>query len=83
MTSCDLLYNVLRANFDGKAAEGYVGLKPTVEKADGKAEYINDRKVVSISDRGKEGVDIGFEDSDGKVSTSASQHYTVADRGGV
>jgi len=68
MTSWDLLYNILRANFDGNVDEGYCDV-PKGEDGDGESEYLYGHKVITVKDIGDDGVEVGFEDKDGKKGT--------------
>jgi len=68
MTSWDLLYNVLRANFDGNAAEGYCDT-PKALASDGTAEYLYGHTVRSVNDIGNRGVEVVFEDKDGNIGS--------------
>lgn len=68
MTSWDLLYNILRANFDGMATEGYCPI-PASSPSDGHSKYLYGHKVTSISEHStstSSGISISFEDKDGK-----------------
>jgi 2-polyprenyl-6-methoxyphenol hydroxylase-like FAD-dependent oxidoreductase len=73
MTSWDLLYNVLRRGFDGGGEEGYfshnnneMAKVDEVAKNDGIGEYLYEHKVTSLKDVGPDGIEVGFEDKDGK-----------------
>lgn len=65
VTSWELLYNSLRANFDGKAENGSIG---SVEKGegDGNAQYLHDMQVVYLNDVGNEGVEVKCVDKEGE-----------------
>ncbi|XMA12872.1 hypothetical protein WAI453_005663 [Rhynchosporium graminicola] len=65
MVSWDLLYNVLRACFDGVKSQ-YCEL-PKKEEGEGEAKYLYARKVVGVKDFG-EGIEVEYEvnGSDGK-----------------
>lgn len=59
MISWDLVYFVLRANFDGLESE-YCSV-PEREEGDGEARYEVGRKVVGVRDLGMEGVEVECE----------------------
>lgn len=81
MTSWDLLYNVLRANFDGLATAGYVkGHIPSSPPTDGQAEYLYGHTVTSIRDLGSSsGVSVTFEDQNGRSGTLEADLLIGAD----
>lgn len=65
MTSWDLLYNILRANFDGLAEDGYLTTPiPEDEATDGKAAYLYGHKVINITTTQSK-VEVAFQDKDG------------------
>jgi 2-polyprenyl-6-methoxyphenol hydroxylase-like FAD-dependent oxidoreductase len=66
--SWDLLYNILRANFDGGYERGYV---PAVEKRDGDGEtrYLSGVKFTGVQDLGNDLVRVEYEGPDGKKET--------------
>jgi 2-polyprenyl-6-methoxyphenol hydroxylase-like FAD-dependent oxidoreductase len=63
--SWELLYNSLRANFDGKAENGFINRVEKREE-DGKAEYLHGLQVVSLHDVGSEGVEVVCVDKEGE-----------------
>jgi 2-polyprenyl-6-methoxyphenol hydroxylase-like FAD-dependent oxidoreductase len=67
-TSWDLLYNVLRATFDGGYATGYVEAAAR-EEGGGKAVYLSGARLTSIQDLGNEGVKVEYESSNGSDSS--------------
>jgi 2-polyprenyl-6-methoxyphenol hydroxylase-like FAD-dependent oxidoreductase len=86
MTSWDLLYKVLRRGFDGDGEEGYFPHLNNNEienvdegaKNDGIGEYLYGHKVTSLRDVG-DGVEVGFEDRDGKGGSLKSDIVIGAD----
>jgi 2-polyprenyl-6-methoxyphenol hydroxylase-like FAD-dependent oxidoreductase len=66
--SWDLLYNVLRANFDGGYEKGYVAAARKVE-GDGKARYLSGVRFVGVQDLGEDLVKVEYEDQNGKLKT--------------
>jgi len=68
MTSWDLLYNILRANFDG-TVEGEYCQVPETEEGDGEGYYLYGHKVTAITDAGEEGVEVEFNDKDDKYGS--------------
>jgi len=72
VTSWELLYNSLRANFDGKAESGFID---GVEKkeGDGNAKYLHGMQVLSLQDVGSEGVEVNCVNKEGgKVTMTAN-----------
>lgn len=78
MTSWDLLYNILRANFDGMAEDGYCGI-PQNEATDGKTEYLYGHKVIEIKESNPDGLSVGFQDKDGKEGSLEADLVFAAD----
>jgi 2-polyprenyl-6-methoxyphenol hydroxylase-like FAD-dependent oxidoreductase len=64
-TSWELLYNSLRANFDGKAENGFID---GVERKEGggNARYLYGMRVLSLHDVASEGVEVKCVDTEGK-----------------
>lgn len=77
MTSWDLLYYLLRANFDGVESK-YCDV-PQEKEGEGKAEYKYGCTVTGIRDVGEKGVEVEYEDRDGKVSTTTADMVIGAD----
>lgn len=83
MTSWDFLYNVLRRNFDDSGEEAYFdpeklkGLKEQVKS--GKGEYLYGNKVTDVTDAGERGVQVAFEDKDGKQESLTADWVFGAD----
>jgi 2-polyprenyl-6-methoxyphenol hydroxylase-like FAD-dependent oxidoreductase len=69
VTSWDLLYNILRANYDGGFEEGYIR---AAEKAagDGTAKYLTGTRVIDLQEAG-DLVKVEYESEDGKCSLEA------------
>jgi 2-polyprenyl-6-methoxyphenol hydroxylase-like FAD-dependent oxidoreductase len=87
MTSWDLLYNVLREGFDGGGEESYFSRLNNNEmrkvdeigKNDGIGEYLYGHKVTSLTDIGSGGVEVEFEDKDGKGGSLKANMVIGAD----
>jgi 2-polyprenyl-6-methoxyphenol hydroxylase-like FAD-dependent oxidoreductase len=87
MTSWDLLYNVLRKGFDGGGEESYFSRLNNNEmrkvdeigKNDGIGEYLYGHKVTSLTDIGSGGVEVEFEDKDGKGGSLKANMVIGAD----
>lgn len=86
MTSWDLLYNVLRRNFDGEGEDGYFpegkgerGVGD--EEGDGTGEYLYGHKVTSLKDVGEDGVEVEYEleEKDGKGGRLKADLVIAAD----
>jgi hypothetical protein len=60
-TSWELLYNILRANFDGKFENGFID-EAEEKGSDGNAKYLHGMQVNSLVDLGTEGVAIECDD---------------------
>ncbi|MCJ1285815.1 hypothetical protein MMC26_005156 [Xylographa opegraphella] len=69
MTSWDLLYHLLRANFDGVASE-YCEVPPE-EGGDGSGSYEYGHVVRDVRDGGKGKVEVEFEDAEGNRSAQS------------
>ncbi|KAL3425887.1 hypothetical protein PVAG01_02678 [Phlyctema vagabunda] len=78
MTSWDLLYNILRANFDGMVEEGYCTV-PEDKSCDGKAEYLYGKQVKNIDNTGSSPLSIMLEDKNGKVEKREADVLIAAD----
>jgi 2-polyprenyl-6-methoxyphenol hydroxylase-like FAD-dependent oxidoreductase len=81
MTSWDLLYNVLRRNFDGGGEDGYFQeneLKKLQKEGDGKAEYLYGKRVTDITKSG-DIVQVAFEDQDGESGSLTADLVFGAD----
>ena len=76
MTSWDLLYYLLRANFDG-AESGYCKIPEPLE-TDGHGTYGYGRMVNNVEDLGEQ-VGIQYEDNRGKVHTTTADVVIGAD----
>jgi 2-polyprenyl-6-methoxyphenol hydroxylase-like FAD-dependent oxidoreductase len=63
MTSWDVCYHIMRANFDG-IKSGYCDEIPEPLPTDGKAVHLHDHKVTSFNEEG-DGVRVYFEQGDG------------------
>lgn len=77
MTSWDLLYYLLRANFDGVESK-YCDV-PLEEEGEGKAEYKYGCTVTGIRDVADKGIEVEYEDRDGKTSTTIADMVIGAD----
>jgi 2-polyprenyl-6-methoxyphenol hydroxylase-like FAD-dependent oxidoreductase len=77
-TNWDLLYNVLRANFDGRYATGYVEAAAR-EEGDGKAVYLSGVRLTNIQDLGDGGVKVEYESSNGSSSSLIADFMVGAD----
>jgi 2-polyprenyl-6-methoxyphenol hydroxylase-like FAD-dependent oxidoreductase len=64
VASWDLLYNILRANFDGGYETGYVGAAEERE-GDGDATYLSGVRVTGLREVGSEAVKVEYECTDG------------------
>jgi 2-polyprenyl-6-methoxyphenol hydroxylase-like FAD-dependent oxidoreductase len=64
-TSWELLYNSLRANFDGKTENGFIDGEERKE-GDGNARYLHGMRVLSLHDVASEGVEVKCVDTEGK-----------------
>lgn len=69
ITSWDLLYNTLRANYDGGFDEGYIGAAERMG-GDGIAKYLTGAGVIDLQEVG-EMVKVVYEDKDGTGSLEA------------
>jgi 2-polyprenyl-6-methoxyphenol hydroxylase-like FAD-dependent oxidoreductase len=80
LASCSwsLLYNMLRANFDGKYEAGYVK-SPKVEFGDGRATYYSGVRVIGIHDIGGEKVQVEYRGDDGKTKSLDANMVIGAD----
>jgi 2-polyprenyl-6-methoxyphenol hydroxylase-like FAD-dependent oxidoreductase len=67
--SWDLLYNVLRANFDGGYATGYVEAAAR-EESNGRTVYLLGTRLTSIQGLGNGGVAVEYEGVNGSNSTA-------------
>lgn len=76
MTSWDLLYYLLRANFDG-VESGYCKVPEPLE-TDGQGTYEYGHKVNSVKEVGKQ-VELQYEDKGGKVDTTTADVVIGAD----
>jgi 2-polyprenyl-6-methoxyphenol hydroxylase-like FAD-dependent oxidoreductase len=63
MTSWDVCYHIMRANFDG-IKSGYCDEVPEPLTTDGKAVHLHDHKVTSFNEEG-DGIRVYFEQGDG------------------
>ena len=63
VASWDLLYNILRANFDGEYENGYI-IGVEKKEGDGEATYLSGTQVTGITDLGTKGVKVEYQDSD-------------------
>ncbi|KAK5138645.1 hypothetical protein LTR04_004322, partial [Oleoguttula sp. CCFEE 6159] len=80
MTSWDLLYYVLRANFD-RVESGYCTLPP-VQDGEGKATYQYGHTVTALRDLGPDaGVELSFRDRDGESGKRTADLVIAADGG--
>ena len=77
MTSWDLLYYLLRANFDG--VESVYCNVPEKADGDGSGEYRYGCTVTGLKDRGSKGVQVEFEDRDGKSQSTTADLVVGAD----
>ncbi|KAG4432276.1 hypothetical protein IFR05_012243 [Cadophora sp. M221] len=76
MVSWDMLYNALRACFDGVESEYCV--VPEKQKGEGGAKYLYGRKVVGVKDAG-EGLEVEYEDIEGKKHKETADLVLAAD----
>ncbi|TKA70744.1 hypothetical protein B0A49_07653 [Cryomyces minteri] len=80
MTSWDLLYYVLRANFD-RVESGYCSLPP-VQDGEGQATYQYGHTVTALHDLGPDaGVELSFRDRDGESDKTTADLVIAADGG--
>jgi len=77
-TSWDLVYNILRANFDGQYKTGYIA-PPEREDGDGKATYLSGVAVTGIQDTGGDAVRVGYSNSDGEMGSIEANLVIGAD----
>lgn len=77
MTSWDLLYYLLRANFDGVESK-YCDV-PEKAEGEGKAEYRYGCTVTGLKDIGSKGVEVEYHDTDGKTSAIIADLVIGAD----
>lgn len=76
MTSWDLTYYLLRANYDGWESDYCQA--PPLRESDGKTEYRYDSKVVRIEDLGKQ-VEVRYQKHDGKEESVTADLVIGAD----
>jgi 2-polyprenyl-6-methoxyphenol hydroxylase-like FAD-dependent oxidoreductase len=76
--SWDLLYNVLRANFDGGYATGYVEAAAR-EESDGKAVYPLGARLTSIQGLGNGRVAVQYEGVNGRLEQRTADFVVGAD----
>jgi 2-polyprenyl-6-methoxyphenol hydroxylase-like FAD-dependent oxidoreductase len=78
VTSWELLYSSLRANFDGKAENGFIN---GVEKkeGDGNAKYLHSTQVLSLHDVGNGGVEVNCVTKEGEKMTMTADLLVGAD----
>lgn len=76
MTSWDLSYYLLRANFDGVQSE-YCNV-PAADPNDGNAVHLHDHKVVGLDDRGDH-VNVSFEKANGEKGSMTADLVVGAD----
>ena len=78
MTSWDLLYNIMRANFDGGGDRAYCDVAPSGED-DGKAVYEVDCIVTSVQETASNEMEIAFHShSDTKSTQTATADLIIA-----
>lgn len=77
MTSWDLLYNLLRANFDGEGG-GYCGV-PASQEGDGEARYETGHTVLKVTEVESETVEVRYRGEDGKEDTVRANLVIAAD----
>ncbi|KAA6411816.1 MAG: hypothetical protein FRX48_03966 [Lasallia pustulata] len=77
MTSWELLYYLLRANFDGVDSK-YCDV-PSPKEGEGKAEYNYGCTVTGLKDLGSRGIEVNYTDRDGKTSTTTADMVIGAD----
>jgi len=77
MTSWDLLYYLLRANFDGVQSE-YCKVPPK-DELEGEASYEYGNTVTGVKDDGRKDVEITFRDNDGQEGTTIADLLIGAD----
>jgi 2-polyprenyl-6-methoxyphenol hydroxylase-like FAD-dependent oxidoreductase len=77
-TSWELLYNSLRANFDGKAENGFIDGVDKKE-GDGNARYLHGMQVLSLRDVGGEGVEVQCANKEGGGMTMTANLVVGAD----
>ena len=80
MTSWDVCYHVMRANFDG-IKTGYVDHVPEPLPTDGKAVHLHDHKVTSFNEEG-DGVRVYFKQGDGTQGSLFGNLLVGADGAG-
>jgi 2-polyprenyl-6-methoxyphenol hydroxylase-like FAD-dependent oxidoreductase len=83
MTSWDLLYNVLRKNFDRGGEDGYFDEEKIkdfeVLEDEGSGEYLYGKKVTAVKKSVEEMVKIEFDDQDGKADSLTADLVIGAD----
>ncbi|KAL5348507.1 hypothetical protein ACLOAV_005923 [Pseudogymnoascus australis] len=77
MTSWDVCYHIMRANFDG-IKSGYCDQVPEPLPTDGKAVHLHDHKVTSFNEEGN-GVRVYFEKGDGSKGSLFADLLVGAD----
>jgi 2-polyprenyl-6-methoxyphenol hydroxylase-like FAD-dependent oxidoreductase len=78
VASWDLLYNILRANFDGGYATGYVNAAEKKE-SDGKATYLSGMRVTDLQEVGSDRVKVEYENTDGSKGSLEADVVVGAD----
>lgn len=78
MTSWDLLYNILRANFDGRFEEGYCQ-SVVSGTCDEKAEYLYGHTVTGIKKLDTSRIEISFKNRDSEEETIEADYVIAAD----
>lgn len=77
VASWDLLYNVLRANFDGGYKDGYVRASGR-EEGDGEATYLDGVRMTGLKEFG-DGVTVEYENADGRKGSLEADIVVGAD----
>jgi len=76
MVSWDMLYNALRACFDGVKSDYCI--VPEKQNGEGDAEYLYDRKVVAVKDVGEQ-VEVEYKNTEGRTQKEAADLVLAAD----
>ena len=79
MTSWDLLYNLLRAKFDGGGSTS--AAMNSQAPGEGEAIYQYGAKVTSLNET-VEGMEVGYTDSEGSITTKSADLIITADGAG-
>ena len=78
VTSWAIVYNILRANFDGNYKNGYIAAAGK-EKGDGEAIYLSGVAVTGIQDAGNDAVKVDYKTSEGSTTSLETNLVIAAD----